>query len=95
MSTILTDTDTAKIGDLIKIGIPATELHHYTSQLNTVLDSIAVINKLDTSKIVPTSQTHGLKNVLRDDEPQPGLDITKYPNKKNLRGRYFIVKKVL
>lgn len=91
----LTDADTAKVADLIKIAIPQAELAKYTTQLNTALDSTSILAELDTSNTPVSSQTHGLKNVLRTDVAQPGLDIEKYPNRRNLKKRYFVVKKVI
>lgn len=91
----LTNEQTAGIADLIKIRIPESELPHYTEMLNTALDSADVLAELDTESVEPTSQTHGLKNVLREDEPKPSLDMTKYKNTRNFRDGYFVVKKVL
>lgn len=92
---VLDDKVTTEVADLIKIAIPVAELPHYTQQLNTVLPSVDVLQELDTSKVATTAQTHGLENVLRKDEPKPGLDITQYPNKRNLHGRAFRVKRFI
>lgn len=80
ISYMLTDAETKQIADLIKIDIPTSELPKYTSQLNTVLEAANVLQELETENIVPTSQTHGLENILREDEAKPGLDMQKYPN---------------
>lgn len=91
----LTNEQTAAVADLIKIKIPETELTHYAEMLNTSLDSAEVLAELDTESVEPTSQTHGLKNVLREDIPQPGLDMRNYKNTRNFQHGYFVVKKVL
>jgi aspartyl-tRNA(Asn)/glutamyl-tRNA(Gln) amidotransferase subunit C len=92
----LTDETTRKVANLIKINIPDAEIPNYTKQLNTVLEAVEVLGELDTKQVVGTSQTHGLVNVLRDDEEvEPGLDMTKYKNNQNFKNGYFIVKKVL
>lgn len=91
----LTDDQTAAIADLIKINIPESELPKYTEQLNKVLDAVPVLQELDTSNVKEVSQTHGLVNVMREDEPKPGLDMSKYPNTTNFRNGSFIVGKVL
>jgi aspartyl/glutamyl-tRNA(Asn/Gln) amidotransferase C subunit len=54
-----------------------------------------VLNELDTEKIETTSQTHGLVNVLREDEAEPGLDMDKYKNDRNFKKGYFVVDKVI
>lgn len=91
----LTKAEVKKIADLIKIAIPDKELDHYAAQLNTALDSVEVLKELKADKVKPTSQTHGLTNVYREDEVHQGLDINKYLNRKNMLGNYFAVKKVL
>ena len=84
-----------KIADLIKIHLDESDILHYQEQLETVLNSVEVLKELDTDHTTETSQTHGLENVLDDDEPQEGLDISKYPNRANIENGYFRVKKVL
>ncbi len=93
--TILDDNTTAKVADLIKIKIPQEELPKFTSQLNTALESVDVLQQIDTTETKETSQTHGLTNVLSEDESKPGLDMSKYKNTKNFRKGYFVVKKVI
>ena len=91
----LSDKDTAKIANLIKIHIPESDLPKYTSQLNTVLGAVPVLQELDTDDVEITSQTHGLVNVLREDIPEPGLDMSKYQNTRNFKNGSFVVDKVL
>lgn len=92
---LLTDEQTAGIADLIKIKIPTEKLPEYTSRLNTALDAADVLQELDTEKVEPTSQTHGLKNILREDKALPGLDMRKYKNTRNFANGYFVVQKVI
>jgi aspartyl-tRNA(Asn)/glutamyl-tRNA(Gln) amidotransferase subunit C len=91
----LTIQDVIRIAELNKIALSELELEKFREQLNTVLDSVSVLKELDTDKITETSQTHGLENVLAEDESRPGLEISKYPNKKNLKNNYFVVKRVI
>jgi aspartyl/glutamyl-tRNA(Asn/Gln) amidotransferase C subunit len=93
--TKLTRENVQKVSDLIKIKLQENEIENYQNQLNTVIPSVDVLNELDTSNIAETSQTHGLKNISSEDVPQEGLDITKYPNKKNLKNNYFVVNRVI
>jgi aspartyl-tRNA(Asn)/glutamyl-tRNA(Gln) amidotransferase subunit C len=95
MSKQIDDKVTKKVADLIKINIPEEEIPNYTQQLNTVLEAADDVSELDTKGVEITSQTHGLKNVWREDEPEEGLDMSKYPNTQNWDGKYFVVKKVL
>ena len=91
----LQQQDVQKAANLIKIHLSQAEVESYQSQLNTVIPSVDVLKELDTSKVPETSQTHGLKNVTSDDVPQEGLDISKYPNRKNLKNNYFVVNRVI
>lgn len=91
----ITDKVTKKVAGLIKLELAASEIASYTSQLSKVLESVEVLAELDTSKVEATSQTHGLQNIWRNDEPTPGLDMKKYKNTKNFKDGYFIVDKVL
>jgi aspartyl/glutamyl-tRNA(Asn/Gln) amidotransferase C subunit len=95
MTKKLSNQDVQAIADLIKIHIPEKELEHYSSQLNTVLDAVEVLKEIDTDEVVETSQTHGLVNVLAEDLPEKGLDMSIYPNRKNLHNKYFVVSRVL
>lgn len=85
----------SKVAGLIRIFLGEEEKQGMVDQLSKVLDSVEVLNELDVQNVQITSQTHGLTNVLRADEPMPGLDISKYPNRRNIEGNYFAVKKVL
>jgi aspartyl/glutamyl-tRNA(Asn/Gln) amidotransferase C subunit len=91
----LQQQDVQKAANLIKIHLSQSEVESYQSQLNTVIPSVDVLKELDTSTVAETSQTHGLKNVTSDDVPQEGLDISKYPNRKNLKNNYFVVNRVI
>lgn len=95
MSNLIDDKTTSEVANLIKINISDSDLPKYTKQLNAVLDAIEVFKEIDTSGVETTSQTHGLTNVLREDETEKGLDIDKYPNRQNLKNGYFEVRKVL
>lgn len=91
----ITDAVTKKVADLIKLAIPEKDIPHYTKQLATVLDSVKVLEEVNTEKIAETSQTHGLKNIWREDEAEPGLDLSKYKNDRNFKNGYFVVDKVI
>jgi len=95
MAHTLNDKETEHIADLIKIHISQNDIPKFTAQLNTVLEAIPVLDELVTDGVPEASQTHGLKNILREDVAVKGLDIHKYPNTQNLQHTSFVVKKVL
>ncbi len=91
----LSQADVKKIANLIKLSMSEEEIQHYQEQLNVVLPSVDVLQQLNTDDTKETSQTHGLENVLAEDEVEPGLDINEYPNKGNLENNYFVVNRVI
>lgn len=91
----LSQADVKKIANLIKLSMSEEEIQHYQEQLNVVLPSVDVLQQLNTDDTKETSQTHGLENVLAEDETEPGLDINEYPNKDNLENNYFVVNRVI
>jgi len=95
MAYTLSDKETEHIADLIKIHIPKEKIPKFTAQLNTVLEAIPVLDEIPMDGVPEASQTHGLKNILREDVVVEGLDIHKYPNTQNLQHTSFVVKKVL
>jgi len=42
-------------------------------QLSSILEHIAVLERVDTSTILPTAQVTSLSNVMRDDVTAPSL----------------------
>lgn len=91
----ISNDQTKKIAGLIRIHLDDTEVPSYTSQLNTVLTAVEVLNEVDTTQVSETSQTHGLTNVVAEDIPVEGLSIAEYPQMGNLQKAYFVVDKVL
>lgn len=87
--------DTEKVADLIKIHIPEDQIENYREQLNTVLEAVEVLGEADTKDVPITAQTHGLTNIFREDEPEEGLNMDNYQNRKNFDGEYFSVKRVV
>lgn len=83
--------DIEKVSDLIKINLNPAETQKVKSQLQSVLNSVKVIDELNTENIEPMSQTNKLTNVLEEDVVEPGLKIDNYPNRKNLEADYFKV----
>lgn len=91
----VTEADVKKVADLIKVHLDESEFPHYAKQLNMVLEAADVFKEIDTEGVRETAQTHGLENVLAEDVPEEGLDMSEYPNTENFENGYFVVKKVL
>lgn len=65
MSTDINTRHTAKLANLT---LTDKEHEEMQSQLSDIVGYIQKLNSVDTSKIEPTAQVTGLKNVTRDDE---------------------------
>lgn len=92
----LTNDDVLHVAKLIRIFIDTKDIESYKSQLNTVLESLEVLEEVDTEKTKITSQVTNLVNIFREDEIQDSLTQDEaLSNTKSKRNGYFIVKKVI
>ena len=69
----LTTEQVRAVASLARLGLDDEELERMRDQLSSILESIALIEELDTASISPTAQTIDLTNVLRDDVAQASL----------------------
>ncbi|CAA9582412.1 MAG: Aspartyl-tRNA(Asn) amidotransferase subunit C @ Glutamyl-tRNA(Gln) amidotransferase subunit C [uncultured Thermomicrobiales bacterium] len=69
----LTREDVEHVAVLARLGLSEEEKQTLRGQLSSILDHIAVLERLDTDAISPTAQVNVLENVLRDDEVRPSL----------------------
>lgn len=59
---------------LARLSLTDDELERFTGQLATVLAHAADISALDLEGVAPTNHPLPVRNVVRPDEPRPGLD---------------------
>ncbi len=71
----LSRRDVVHVAHLARLGLSEDELARLEGQLNHILEQYAVLAELDTEAIPPTAQTIELENILREDEPRPGLTV--------------------
>lgn len=71
MATKLTMTQVKRLAFLAKLELTEKETERYQKELSEVLDYFAVLEKIDTDGLKPTSQVTGLQNVLRADVVEP------------------------
>ena len=64
----------AHVARLARLELSAEELDRYTDQLGQVLAHAADVAALDLADVAPTAHPLPLINVLRPDEPRPGVD---------------------
>jgi aspartyl-tRNA(Asn)/glutamyl-tRNA(Gln) amidotransferase subunit C len=61
------------VANLARLGLSDEELEAMASQLSSILEYIAKLERLDTGAIPPTAQVGELVDVMRDDEAEPSL----------------------
>ena len=92
----VSDADVKKIAKLARLRLSEEEIALYGGQLTKIIDSMAELEKIDTSAVAPTTSVLGAVNVMRDDEPRPFEDgaalLAHAPDRD---GPYFKVKKVI
>ncbi|MBW4439358.1 MAG: Asp-tRNA(Asn)/Glu-tRNA(Gln) amidotransferase subunit GatC [Pleurocapsa minor GSE-CHR-MK-17-07R] len=69
----LSREEVRKIAELAKLDLTEDEVDLYAGQLSHVLGYFRKLQEIDTSAIAPTASVLPLKNVFRDDVPQPAL----------------------
>ncbi len=63
----LTIADVEAVAALARLELREDEKRSLRDQLSVILDNIAILNRVDTSAILPTAQVIPLANVLRPD----------------------------
>ena len=79
-----------KVAQLANLKLTESEERKFQKQLSDVLDYIAVLDELKTSKVKPTFQVTGLKNITGTDETEPSLSLEEVlSNTENKQNGYF------
>lgn len=72
------DEQTVKqIAKLAAIELSGNEITEFTSDLDSILQYIEVLNEVNVDNIEPTSHVHGINNAFRDDVLRDSLDREK------------------
>ncbi|MBA3450469.1 MAG: Asp-tRNA(Asn)/Glu-tRNA(Gln) amidotransferase subunit GatC [Chloroflexia bacterium] len=96
MSTRLSPEEVKYVAALARLGLTNEEVSRMQDQLSTILDHIAVIDRLDTATIPPTAHVGVLSNVTRPDISTASLNreaiLTNAPRQVD---GFFAVKSIL
>lgn len=65
--------DVIHVAKLANLPLNDEEKKKFASQLSSVLDYVAQLDKVNAKNVEATSQVTGLENVTRKDEPSPSL----------------------
>lgn len=69
----ISEQQTAQVAKLAQLALGPDEMKQFSEQLSNILTYVEQLNKLDTSKITPTSHVIPLSNVFREDVVTPSL----------------------
>lgn len=72
----LTKKQVLHTASISNIKLSEEEIKKFTPQLDKIIEFVKVLNEVDTKDVLPTSQTTGLKNVLREDVIKPDSVLT-------------------
>ena len=73
MAARITREEVEHVARLARLALTDAEVDALTEDLGAILDHAAQVSALDISDVPPTSHPLPLVNVLRRDEPRPGL----------------------
>lgn len=94
---MITKDDIKKVAHLARIQIGDDEVHHYFTELSTILEYVETLNELGFLNVEPTSHAVHAENVFRsDDEPCLNPVIEKVIKAApEVDDQFFLVPKVL
>jgi aspartyl-tRNA(Asn)/glutamyl-tRNA(Gln) amidotransferase subunit C len=69
----ITKKEVEHVALLARLELTEEEKEIYTQQLNSILEYVHKLDRLDTGKIAPTAHVLPLRNVFREDVATPGL----------------------
>lgn len=88
--------DLSRIAVLSRLTIDPAEEEGYLKELDSFLQYVDNLNRIDTERIEPTTYPLPISNVFRDDEVKPSLDrAAALANAPYEEDGYFKVPKVL
>jgi len=73
MAARITRQDVEHVARLARLALTEAEVEALTHELGAILDHAAEVSALQTADVPPTAHPLPLVNVLRPDEPRPGL----------------------
>ncbi|KKR10054.1 MAG: Aspartyl/glutamyl-tRNA(Asn/Gln) amidotransferase subunit C [Parcubacteria group bacterium GW2011_GWA2_39_18] len=79
MSNKINKDEVRRIARLSNIGLDESEVDKLQSEMESILDYVGVLEKVNTANVEPTSYTVHLENIVREDGEELG------PAKKDLQ----------
>jgi aspartyl-tRNA(Asn)/glutamyl-tRNA(Gln) amidotransferase subunit C len=72
----LSKKDVEHVANLAKLPLTSKEVKTYLKQLDEVVSYIGELGEVETKGVEPTSQTTGLTDVFREDEPKADQSLS-------------------
>lgn len=69
----ITKEEVKHIAKLSRLSLTEAETDTFGSQLNTIIEHVEQLDRIDTGGVEPTSHVIPLRNVMRDDSPGVSL----------------------
>jgi len=92
----LTKAEVEYVAALARLEFSEEEKEKFTSQLNSILDYMDMLNRVDTSGVVPETHAITLRNAFRDDVVWKSLEPEEaIKNAPEERGSCFRVPRVI
>ena len=71
----ITREDVEHVAYLARLGLEEEEKARLQQQLSNILETMRVLDQLDTQHIPPTAQVIPVRGVMRDDEVRPSWPV--------------------
>ena len=92
----ITPDDVEKVAKLARLNLPKERIGRFAVQLESILDYVAQIQKVDMTGVEPMAHAVPLHNVFREDVVEPSLSLEEVlRNAPERDGAFFKVPKVI
>ena len=69
----ISETEVKRLAALSRIGLSDAEVTKLAGELDQIVGFVEKLQSVDVSKLAPTTQVTGLKDVWREDEVRPSV----------------------
>ncbi len=84
------------IAGLARLSLSGEEKEAMVSDLTNILHYVEKLEKLDVSKVEPTSHVLNLTNVTREDQPRPSMPVEEaLSNAPDKSGNFYRVPRII
>lgn len=97
MKKTISSKDVDHVVKLASLPLTKTELDKFPKQLSEVIEyNMFLLEQIDTKNVEPTAHITGARNVLREDEVEPGIPQEEaLKNTSQTYNKFFKVKSIL